>query len=242
MKIVYSLEQIVDESLAGIRDFDRTRYAEAVMYAMRGLRDFQIFHCASIKQSWETITPIKTITFPEDYLNFISIGVQLNGGIFTFTKESTSINPSNPLDDTLNPLRGETTQIKKNSYGYASNSANLEGYFTLDPAHDRIVLKEPFIEYYTSNSSKTEVLLSYVSTGITDDLRNSYVPTTAANLLMAYVEYKLVASMPEKYPANYRADKFGEFQLEQEKFDILSLPSIDELYDAIYSTSAQIRR
>jgi hypothetical protein len=241
MTQVYSIEQIAQEALAGVRDFDQIRYPEAVMYAMRGLRDFQIFHCAAIKKSWETISPIKTITFPDDYLNFVSIGVPVNGGVFTLTKESSALVPSDPTELSLSVARGESEPIRKSAYGYSSNSANLEGYFTLDPAHDRIVLKQAFMDVY-AQSSRDEILLSYVSSGVTDDIKNSYVATAAANLLISYVEYKLIMSMPEKYPANLRQDKFAEYQMETEKFDILSLPSIDELYDAIYSTSAQIKR
>lgn len=241
MKSVYSLAQIVDESLAGIRDFGRTRYQEALMFMHRGFRDFQLFHAVSTKQSWEKITPLKTINLPEDYLNFLSVGVQLNGGIFTLSKESHALTPSDPLGLELNVDRGETDAIRKNVYGYASGGSNTEGYFTLDPTHDRIVLKQAFLDIYTG-STRDEVLLTYVSNGICDDIRNSYIPAAAANLLIAYVEYKLVSSMPEKYPANYRADKFMEYQLEQEKFDILALPSIDELYDAIFQTSGQVKR
>lgn len=241
MKLVYTAQQIVDEALAGVRDFERNRAAEAQMYFLRGYREFNLFHSMTIKQSWEPVTPIKTVTFPDDYLNFVSIGVQLNAGIFTFTKEAKSTSPSDPLGLVLNEDRNESESVWKNIYGYASNSANDEGYFMLDPAHDRIVLKDSFWNYY-ANSTRSEVLLSYVSDGIGDDLRNTYIPTTAANLLIAYVEYKLVASMPEKYPANYRQDKLYEYQLEQEKFDILALPSVDELYDAIFSTSGQLKR
>lgn len=241
MKHIYSLEQVAQEALAGIRDFESTRYAEAVMYVMRGLRDFQLFHGTTIKYSWEKITPIKTVTFPEDYLSFLSIGVPLNGGIFTLTKEKCSLIPSDPLQTELSTVRGEDEAIKKSAFGYGSNSSNTEGYFAIDTAHDRIVLKQAFLDFY-AQSVRDEILLTYVPSGISGNIRDSYIPTAAANMLIAYVENKLVSSMPEKYPANYRAEKQYNVDAETEKFDLLSLPSIDELYDAIYSTSAQIRR
>lgn len=242
MKTAYNCDQVVNEALMGIRDFGGNRYMEAAMYLLRGLRDFQIFHGASVKQSWEKITPIKTITFPEDYLNFISIGVSIKGKLFTYTKSSAIVPPSDPLGLSLRSERDEEGIGVKEEYQYGTNGYNQEGYFALDPAHDRIVLKTPFMQMVAS-SERDEVLLSYVANGIDSDLKNSYIPGAAANMLISYIEYKLIASMPEKYPANLRADKYTEYVIEAEKFDLLSLPSIDELYDAIYETSSQsVRR
>lgn len=242
MKTAYNCDQIVNEALMGVRDFGGDRYMEAAMYLLRGLRDFQIFHSASIKQSWEQITPIQTISFPDDYLNFISIGISIKGKLFTYTRSTAIIQPSDPLGLSLRSERDENGIGVQEEYQYGTNGYNQEGYFALDPSHDRIILKTPFMQMFAT-SDRAEVLLSYVANGIDNDLKNSYIPAAAANMLISYIEYKLIASMPEKYPANLRSDKYSEYVIEAEKFDLLSLPSIDELYDAIYETSSQgVRR
>lgn len=238
MTTAYNCDQLVNEALVGTRDFDGNRYMEAAMYLLRGLRDFQIFHGASVKQSWEKITPIKTISFPTDYLNFVSLGINIGGKIFTYTKSAKLVMPSDALGYAINDTRAEGDFNVAVGYQYGTNGYNCEGYFMLDPAHDRIVLKQEFIDV-AATSTREEVLLSYVANGIDGDLKNSFVPGAAANMLIAFIEYKLVASMPEKYPANFRSDKYSEYVIEAEKFDLLALPSVEELYDAIYETSAQ---
>jgi len=242
MTTAYNCDQLVNEALLGTRDFDGSRYMEAAMYLLRGLRDFQIFHSASVKQSWVKISGVKTISFPDDYLNFVSLGINVGGKIFTYSKSSKLVLPSDPLGYALNDVKQEGDFNVNVGYQYGSNGYNSEGYFALDPAHDRIVLKQEFIDL-AATSTRTEILLSYVANGIDGDLKNSFVPGAAANMLIAFIEYKLVASMPEKYPANFRSDKYTEYVIEAEKFDLLALPSVEELYDAIYETSSQgIRR
>lgn len=242
MKTVYNCDALINEALIGIQDFGGTRYPEAAMYLLRGLRDFQIFHGASVRYSWQQITPIQTITLPDDYLNFVSVGVSIGGKMFTYTRDNQMIVPSDPLQGILHDDRIENEHTIRKSNYLGANGYNAEGYFKLDPQHNRIVLKQTLIDMLTE-ADRTEVLLGYVSTGIDGDLKNSYIPTAAANMIIAYIEWKLVASDPEKYPANFRADKRSEYELAAEQFDLLALPSIDELYDAIYETSAQsIRR
>lgn len=242
MSAIYNCDNLVNEALIGIRDFGGVRYAEAAMYLLRGLRDFNLFHGASVKYSWQKITPIQTIELPPDYLNFVSIGVSIGGNMFTYTRDNQMIVPFDPLQSELSTDREEDQHTIRKSNYLGANGYNSEGYFKLDPQHNRIILRQTIIDQ-VSTGDRTELLLGYVSTGIDGDLKNSYVPAAAANMLIAYIEWKLIASDPEKYPANLRADKRAEYELAAEQFDFLSLPSIDELYDAIYETSSQsVRR
>lgn len=241
MSAIYNCDALVNEALFGIRDFGGTRYTEAAVFLLRGLRDFQLFHGSSVKYAWTKISPVQTIELPNDYLNFVSIGVSIGGKIFTYTRDSQIVVPSDPLQTVLNTERVEDEHVIKHSHYLGANGYNSEGYFKLDPQHNRIVLKQTIIDQ-VAQSERTEILLGYVSTGIDGDLKNSYVPTAAANMLIAYIEWKLIQSDPEKYPANLRAEKRAEYEMAAEQFDFLSLPSIDELYDAIYETSSQSLR
>lgn len=239
MNIIYSAQQVVDEALMGIRDFSRKRFAEGAMYFLRGYRDFQLFYATSIKEAWVDVSPIKTIDLPGDFLDFISVGIILNGEVWTISKSSKIPAPSDAMNQAFVDGRGEDDQIFRKSYKFSAQGANVEGYFNIDTAKNRIVLKDTFLMQYET-SPKKEVLLRYVSNGMSDDLRNSFIPAAAVNMMIAYVEWKLIASDPEKHTANLRNDKFNEYLMEAEKFTNLALPTADELLDAIYETSGRI--
>ena len=64
--------------------------------------------------------------------------------------------------------------LRSLQYGYGSNGINDEYYFRLDEDSRRIVLKKAAIDLYTQ-SDRTEVLLRYISTGVSD-LDNTMVP------------------------------------------------------------------
>ena len=239
MNILYSAQQVVDEALMGIRDFRRDRFTEGAMYFLRGYRDFQLFYASSIKEAWLDVTPLKTIDLPQDFMDFISVCIVVNGEVWTITRSSKITKLSDPTEQTLISDRGEADTIFRNSYKYSSQGANVNGYFTIDLERNRIILKEPFLMSYET-ATKKEVLLRYVSNGMSDDLKNSFIPASAANMMIAYVEWKLIASDPEKYPANLRNDKFNEYLMEAEKFTNLALPTSEELLDAIYETAGKI--
>ena len=234
--------QIIDEALAGIRDFDRKREREAAMYFLRGYREWRIFNSKSIVEMWLPVTLVKTVNLPDEMLEFLSIGIPVNGEMFTFTLAQGIVSPlDDPMEELLEAESGEDESLLRSlQYGYGSNGINDEYYFRLDEDSRRIVLKKAAIDLYTQ-SDRTEVLLRYISTGVSD-LDNTMVPGTAYNMLVAYIEWKLVASMPTVYDRGYRMDKKQEYLHEVEKFQMLDMPTIDELYDVIFETSAQTPR
>lgn len=242
MKALYTAQQVIDEALAGIEDFERNRYQSAAMYFGRGYREFQLYHSMEIKDSWIPLSSIWTIPLPDDYLGFISVGIAINGEVFSFTREDKTLLPTkDPLRIALDSTTTETDDIVKvPTYGYNAKSFNTKGYFKIDIAQNRIVFKDNFLEQF-QNSDRTEVLLRYTSMGMSN-LRETYIPGMAANMLIAYIEWKLVASRPKQYPMNFIQMKEQEYKLECSKFDINALPNIDELYDMIYESAGQSAR
>lgn len=243
MKALYTAQQVIDEALAGIEDFERDRFQSAAMYFGRGYREYQLYHSMEIKDSWIKMSPIWTIPLPVDYLGFISVGIAIDGVVFTYTKEDKILTPTkDPLRQILDSTTTESDDIVKvPTHGYNAKAINTEGYFKIDVANNRIVLKEQFLKEF-ENSDREEVLLRYTSTGI-GNLRETYIPGMAANMLISYIEWKLVQSRPKQYAMNFIQDKKNDYITESAKFDLNALPSIDELYDLIYETAGQsVRR
>lgn len=239
MKAYYSGAQIIDEALAGIGDFNREYRMDAAMHFMRGYRDFALFNSFQVKEVWLEVNALNyTVKMPEDCLRVDEIGVSIAGEIFTFTESSHMVSPSDATNRELLASRGEDENIVRTpSSGYGTKGANLEYYYKVDERKRRIILNRLSVDQ-TRFPNSTEVLLKYVSNDI-DDLNEARIGGDAANMLITYVEWKVVQALPEKFNRFYRADKKLDFEEAEAKYRILLIPSVQEMMDVIYETSSQ---
>lgn len=235
-------EQLINESLAEIRDFDRKYFQEAAMYFMRGYREFMLFEAVGqVAEKWCAITSVNTVNYPEDAMRIIDLSVLVNGEYFPFTRADNIADVSDPLDKARNTSRGEDVTLEREpSYGYGMKGVNLEYYYKDDKDKRRLVLSRVSLDKLMF-ADRAEVLVRYVSEGITD-LNTANIAKDAANLLMAYVVYKLVASRPDKYNNPYIAFKKEEYVEQLKMYRALNMPSLQELSDMIYETSGQNAR
>ena len=243
IKGYYTAAEIIDEALYAVDDVDRRHFNKAVMYFHWGYRDFNLYNNEAIAESWETVTEARTVNFPDDLMRLLSVGVSVNGELFTFTRSTKMVSPaSSPLDEYLDPNRDETSDIARSPQeGYGAKAVNVESYFTVDYNKRRIVLKREAMSRYFMGD-RSEVLLTYVGHGV-KQLDKTYISGDAANMLIKYIVWKLIEDRPSKYPMQYIMLKKNDFEESRVMFEKLILPSIDELYDAIYETSSQnVRR
>lgn len=245
IKGYYTASQIIDEALYGVNDVDRRHYNKAVMYFMRGYRDFNLFHNEVVTESWEPIVNKSIVYFPDDLIRLLWVGISINGELFTFTRSNKIVPPSSyPLDDGLDASRDEDTYIVRSPQeGLNAKMVNVEYYFKTDMAKRRIVLKRESMNA-PRYADRSEVLIGYVSSGV-KQLDKTYIYGDAANMLIAYVEMKLAEDMAMlgKLSGGMLAVKKENYVEARNMYDTLQLPSIEELYDAVYETSGQgIRR
>lgn len=244
IKGYYTGNQLIDEALAGVRDFDRKYYKEAAMYFMRGYRDFRLFNeSGSVKEAWLPITTINTVNYPEDVMRVISVGIVSDGELFTFTRADGMVSPvTSPIDGELDSDRGEDDTLRRTpTAGYGAKGTNVEYYFKDEQQKRRIVLSRMAVNV-SRFANRSEVLVRYVSDGV-NNLDELYIPNDAANMLISYIEYKLVESRPDKYSRTYISDKKENYYESRNMYDTLQLPTLQELADVIYETSSQnVRR
>jgi len=226
----YTAKQVIIEALAIGGDFEQKNFELAVIHFMRCYRDFSLFHNTSFTKVWLPVTAIKSITLPDDFIDLVWVGTHFRGEVWTFTKNSRILSPSDPLQGTLNADRHEDTSLTVNSV------INERGYFNLNLKENRIELKKSFLDFY-NQSDTTEVYLGYIGNDI-NDINTAYVPSSAVNLITTGIAYQLALSAvkPTPYIVSMREK---EFLRASSMYDALSLPSYDEILDAIYETSSQ---
>lgn len=232
MKSWYTAKQVIIESLAIMGDYEQKRYEDACIYFMRTYRDFKLFHSTSFTKVWLPVTAIKSVTLPDDFIDLVWVGTHFRGEVWTFTKNSRILSPSDPLQGTFNTSRYEDSSLLTPR----SEGLNELGYFNLNLKENRIELKRSFLHFY-NQSDTTEVYLGYIGNDI-NDINTAYVPSSAVNLITTGIAYQLALSAvkPLPYIVSMREK---EFLRASGMYDALSLPSADELLDAIYETSSQ---
>lgn len=235
----YTASQIIDEALLGVQDDSRNGYLEAAMYFMRGYRDFQLFDAFQEKEKWVEINALNnTVQIPEDLVRFNEIGISISGEFFSFTEAQEMVRPSDALESGLLSDRNEGQTIDRTpSVGYGAKGQNVEYYYKFYEAERRIVLNRLAVDK-TRFADRSEVLIKYISNEI-DDLEKAKVSGDAANMLIAFIEWKMVASRPDKYDARYRMEKQQEFDRNETRYRTLLLPSVQEMLDAMYEQSGQ---
>ena len=211
------------------------------MFLGRGYREFQLFHAGGeLKQDWQDISSINTVPYPKDLMRLIEVGVLIGGEMFPFTRADRSASISNPTD-LVRTEDESSTLYRAPTYGYTAKGHNAEYYYHEEKDKRRIVLSRMALDV-ARYEARSKVLFRYVSDGL-NDLNQVVIAADAANLLMAYIEYKLIQARPEKYNAQYRMEKKEEYIEQQRMYDALNMPSIWELEDVIYANSGQsVRR
>jgi len=237
MRGYYTADEIINEALIS-SNMGRESYPLASSFFMRMMRDYKLFHVSELKEAWLPINNLNyTVAYPDDAIKILSVGVSINREFFSFTEASEMVKPSDPIGRELLSSRNESANIQRNTAGYSGQGVNQEYYFTLDSRKRRIILNRAAVDK-TRYADRSEVLVKFVSNDV-DNLKETRVGMDAVNMLMAYVEWKLVASKPKEYTAQYRNEKKADFLEAEASYRLLNIPDVGELMDAIYETSGQ---
>lgn len=239
MRGYYYGNEVINEALAGIGDFNRDNAQEAAMYFMRGYRDFQIYDAFQEKESWVTVNALNnTVKMPDDLIRLTNVGVSIGREFFSFTLSEDMVSPSDPLDSELLTARNERDSIDRTPQaGYGAKGTNIEYYYKPDYVKRRIVLNRVAVDKLR-HADRPEVLVKFISNDV-NDLSQTRIGMDAANMLISFVEWKLVSARPDKYPMGYADRKQMEYERYETRYRKLLLPNVDELLDTIYETSGQ---
>ena len=229
--------EVIDNALMQL-GFDRSYYNIGASHFMSVMRDYKLFHVAQEKESWLNVNSLNyTVQYPDDAIRITDVGVSINREFFPFTEASEMVKPSDPIGRELLTSRSEADNIQRNTAGYSAQGLNVEYYYHLDDRKRRIILNRAAVDK-TRYADRNEVLVKFVSNDV-DNLSETRVGMDAVNMIMAYIEWKLVSNRPKEYSANYVESKRRDFLEAEASYRLLNIPDVGELMDAIYETSGQ---
>jgi hypothetical protein len=205
------------------------RWALLAMDAYRHLRLFSLNEPVYVK-----LTPdaLNRVSLPTDYIGFVNIYVPVGGKLVSLTRDDQIVPTLSGLTgaETLDSTDGEGVSIADEPYaGYMTvGGYNVDGYYTLDEERRKIILVD---------LSRTEVVLAYISTGVSST--DTFIPMEAVPAMEAHMIWN-----DKLYQGKLNEAKFWEdvFDRRADELAALKSPTLDEWLDAIYSQVTPLAR
>lgn len=244
-----TIERIVAYVLDELnKEGEWSEYAEKVATkVIRGIMDLNIYTLSSTSVAYLRVNPDNTVDLPDDYIDYIKIGILYNNRIWTLTVADTIALPREELcgqdirdalvttgpDNTVGAGRGYYFPVGAYNGVSMGGMYGLTGgfnvaYYRIDRERNQIVLD--------GRIPKCIVALEYQSAGIGLGT-NTLIPAQAVECLVAFGVWRMkegdsTISQSEKERAK---NQYME-QLEKLRF-FESACTIDEWKDAIYSSA-----
>lgn len=211
-----SLKKIIAETLA-LSGQPKSRFYPMFQTLINGVRDLQLFHVNSVKRVLLDMDSNYVIDFPSDLISFVSLSIPVNGKNMIFIEDNEILAIATTDYDWMDSLD------EKSTVSYGTRGAKATDYFRIDWENQRFVFNSP--------EQRTEVILTYISSGV-DLTAETEVPLVTKASLMAYILWR-EALMTESTYYNRIEILRVDYEREIEKLRALELPGVDAIRDQI---------
>ena len=199
------LDYVVAQVQNNLKDYSTTNYQRILQFAINGYKELNYTILPTIKVDYFKLSDIYTIDFPDDYVDYVMIAMDIGGRLVTL-----SVNPKIPLsrkrNDCGEPIVDFTSNLNTdvgyllpytNGYFFASTYRNGQyvgerfahgggfnryGYFRVDYEMKRF--------QFQNTIPNVEIVMEYKSTGI-DCNGDALVPDDAVQAIVAYVHNEI---------------------------------------------------
>jgi len=247
-----TMDYIASQVMADVEEVTTKNYQRYLQMGINCyLYELKLTSSPTIKTVNLTVADNGTIDFPDDYIDYVVIGVCLNGHIWTLTR-----------NDSLCLYRGEDCPVELSEamqlsqdqtqeqlsllvpFGYYFGGGfrggqyvgelyslgggwNGKGYYRIDTEKRRIA--------FSKVAPGTEIILEYSATGINCD-GSMEVPFQAVPAIIAYIHWKRI-EYNDKYPSHEKERKRREYIVQFQALKHYNLMfTVDEYLDAKYRT------
>jgi len=194
--------------------------------AYEGYRELRLHHVQEgVKFYKATPDSINCVDFPEDMIDFVGIGVHVDGKLVWLTRNDDIVITTTLVGalETQDLDAGEGVDIlDTTNYLYTKGGINLDGYYKIDWENRRIVL---------NSVTRTEVILAYTSSGV-NVTGETYVPVKYELALVAWIIWQDSCYDDKRLP-------MAQYYEQQYKNQLVMLdegPTLQEYLDVLYST------
>lgn len=232
--------------------YNLKEYKRLTQICIEGFSELSLWHLHGLEVVYLHMSTAKTIALPSDYVDYVKIGIAINGKLQVISHKDNILLPR--LFDTGDAVGNtddgigidgsvDANTISNALYfsGHWRNGAYIGGLFGitggLDDAYYRIDLENRQI-VFSGSTPRAEVVLEYVSSGLKTD-GSSLIPREAIPALRSYVLWQMVESDQRvAYNERERRKREHEESVEALRFFQSSFTA-DEFRQMIYSSLTQ---
>ena len=200
-------------------------------FTINAIRNVHMFHTLKYKISkMDMDTQTNTISWPDDYIGLVFLGIPQNGIIWTLTRDNKMIYTTTLVNgqETLDSNAGEgVIESEGIVWGYNAKGGQNSLYYTEDENNRR----------FSINGIKpvANILMGYVSSGIED--KDTLIPIKFKEVAKMFIRWHMNLKEPiNKNNADYFKDLYEQ---EANKLKAFEDPTLDEIYDALLKMSTQ---
>jgi len=198
-----NIDYAVNQCLVDIEDYDLAQYQRFLQFAYLGYTDLNLFVTQNVKVAYLRINDNKTVDLPNDFIDYLKIGVEINGQVWTLTLNDDMLLPrstdacgeTTPPD--LRTIGDNVDGTEQPNYGfyfashfrngqYVGESYGIGGGFNM--AYFRIDHERRQIAFDSEIPDGT-IILEYKSSGVKAD-GSTVIPRKVIPALTAYIHWR----------------------------------------------------
>lgn len=245
-----NLSYCVAQVQADKEDYSTHNVENYTRLAIRAYTDINLFHGERVEVVYlnmDPVTGIVDLSSISDYIDYVKIGMPINGRFWILGKNDKILPQRNELSASETALvfkPGDSTLEINNGYYFAGHY--LAGNYTtglfglgggFSRSYFRIDTELMQIQFDTA-LPRTQIVLEYRSTGI-NLTGGTLVPRQCVEYIVAYIHWKLAEHNPllNRFDKRDAKENFIEEENKLRKFNFRF--NINEYYQAMYSTIKQ---
>jgi hypothetical protein len=243
-----TIRYVVMSVLNRLQDYSLKHYKRLCQIAIEGFtEDMSMFHLGTGSEVvYLHMSTAKTVNLPADYIDYVKIGIPINGKLRVITRHDSILLPR-VFDDTGLPVGntdGDTDAGISNCIFFSDhfrNGAFIGGLYGLpggiDTAYYRIDRENRQI-VFSGTTPRSEIVLEYISTGLKPD-GSSLIPREVVAPLRNYVLWQMEENDP-RVAYNEKERRKREYEESVQALRSFSLTfTADEYRHMVYGTSRQ---
>lgn len=239
---VVTIEYVADTVVAKDDSLNHRDKKKIKQLIIEGFGDMSLFHLPSVEVQYLYMDTAKTVSVPNDYVNYLKVGVPVQGKLKIATEDKSILLPRKfqdgkdvgNLDATnANPSVFFSDHFRNGKFVggiYGAPGGRNTIYFREDHELRQII--------FIGDVPRSEVVLEYVSTGVTLS-GGTNIPRICVLPLQTYVFWQL-AEYDRRVPGGEKERKKNNHLEEVSKLRaFLNTPTAQEYRDALYKSSRQ---
>jgi hypothetical protein len=167
-----TIDYVVAEMQVELDDYSTTQNQRLTTLVIAALREIRLYHKAAIQVAYLTINEAGIIPFPYDYMDFINIGIPMNGQIHNLTQDnkmlldrdtdcgvdSRTMSEGSSVENRISILSPSWSLNRFAPTYYGVSGGRNTGYYKVDEQARQI--------QFDGRIPRGEIVLVYKSTGI----------------------------------------------------------------------------